>query len=252
MTKNLLIQVKYEMNMFFREPMYVFFSLLLPAASFAMFAAMYGNQTYGGLDYFSAYIPGFVVIIMFTSCIFSVGFQNVMNRELGVYKRLMATPINLRMVLFASLIRGFIVAVFGLIEILVISRLGFGKNLTNYWGQFLLCYLVITLVSLMIGFSVGIFFKKTKTALMALMAAMYPVMFLSDATIPLSVMPQIVQKAAPIVNPLYHMNIILRLAWTGKIFKINNEMFIAVVYLIVVSIVLMFASLKVYRREEKL
>lgn len=243
-------QLKYELIMFFREPMYVFFSLLLPVASFGMFGAMYGTQDYGGLDYFSAYIPGFIVIIMFTSCIFSVGFQNVMNRELGVYRRLMATPINLNMVFFASLVRGSVISILGLIEILALAKFGFGKRLTSYWGQFLLCFCFVTLVSLTIGFAIGIFFKKTKTAMMALMALMYPVMFMSDATIPLSVMPEIIQKLAPIINPLYHMNVVLRFAWTGKLFEYSKDLVIGVIYMAVVTIVLFFIALKVYRREE--
>lgn len=243
-------QLKYEFKMFFREPLYVFFSLLLPAISYAMFGAMYGNQTYGNLDYFSAYVPGFIVIIMFTACIFSVGFQNVMNRELGVYKRLMATPVSLNMVLMTTLVRGSIVAVVGLLEILLITKFGFDKSLTEYWMQFLLGYILVTFISLVIGFFIGIIFKKTKTALMALMAAMYPVMFLSDATIPLSAMPKIMQDIAPIINPLYHMNILLRACWNGTLFEMEKDVVIAGIYLVCVAVILIIVSAICYRKEE--
>lgn len=244
----MLKQLKYELVMFFREGIYVFFCLLLPAASFYVFGSMFKTQTYEGLSYFGHYIPGFISIIMFTSCIFSVGFYNVMVRENGVLKRLLATPMNLKMIYTATLIRGFTIAIVGVLEIFLIAGLVFNEKLTNSWIGFCTAYVIVALSALTIGFTIGFIFKKSKTALMAMMVAIYPVMFLSDATIPLSQMPSSFQKVAPYINPVYHMNIILRNSWNGDL--MCKASYKSVTYLLVWVVAMLIIAKLCYRREE--
>ncbi len=244
----MLKQLKYELVMFFREGIYVFFCLLLPAVSFYIFGSMFKSQDYDGLSYFGHYIPGFISIIMFTSCIFSVGFYNVMVRENGVFKRLLATPMNLKMIYAATLIRGFIIALFGILEIFLIAGLIFNEKLTESWLSFFAAYVLVSLSALTIGFTIGLIFRKSKTALMAMMVAIYPVMFLSDATIPLSQMPASFRKLAPYVNPVYHMNILLRNSWNDEL--LCKSSYIGAAYLLgCVAVMLVIAKL-CYRREE--
>lgn len=241
-------QLKYELIMFFREGIYVFFCLLLPAASFYIFGAMFNTQTYDGLSYFGHYIPGFISIIMFTSCIFSVGFYNVTVRENGVMKRLLATPMSLKMAYAATLIRGFVIAILGVLEIFLIASLVFDEKLTGFWLQFSLAYLLVALSALTIGFTIGFIFRKSKTALMVMMVAIYPVMFLSDATIPLSSMPESFQTVAPYINPVYHMNVLLRTSWNGEL--LCKDSYLSAFYLLGWVVVMLVLAKLFYRREE--
>ena len=63
-------------------------------------------------------------------------------------------------------------------------------------------------------------------------------MMLGDNTFPLNMMPDILQKIAPIINPLFHLNRILRGAWMGSM---QMEV-ISVVYIIATIVILCFIS----------
>lgn len=72
---------------------------------------------------------------------------------------------------------------------------------------------MVTIVySLCLGFGAGILIDKLNTYSAAMMAFFMPMFILSDTTIPLSMMPGSFQKVA-MINPLYHMTNVLRVAW---------------------------------------
>lgn len=72
---------------------------------------------------------------------------------------------------------------------------------------------MVTIVySLCLGFGAGILIDKLNTYSAAMMAFFMPMLILSDTTIPLIMMPESFQKVA-MVNPLYHMTNVLRVAW---------------------------------------
>lgn len=148
----------------------------------------------------------------------------------------------------ATLIRGFTIAIVGVLEIFLIAGLVFNEKLTNSWVGFCTAYVIVALSALTIGFTIGFIFKKSKTALMAMMVAIYPVMFLSDATIPLSQMPSSFQKVAPYINPVYHMNILLRNSWNGDL--MCKASYKSVTYLLVWVVAMLIIAKLCYRREE--
>ena len=73
----LLEQLKVELKVYLRQPLYLLFSLAMPIMSFLIFGFMYGNASYDGVDYFSQYIPSFSVLILFASSVYNIGNQVV-------------------------------------------------------------------------------------------------------------------------------------------------------------------------------
>lgn len=208
---------KMELKLFFRETLALLFTFIVPAVSFIVFGLMFQSETYGGLDYFQAYIPSMIAIIIFTTAFFSMGLQIVIDREKGVYKRLKGTPLNERAIFTATIVKGFFAIYVGAIEILLISRFGFGAELTANLFEFFLALTFCSITFFSIGFIVSSLAKRMQTALGIAMIAMYPMMFLSGATIPLEAYPDFLQKLAVFVPLTYVVNV-LKGGWNGTLF----------------------------------
>ncbi|SOC43112.1 ABC transporter permease [Ureibacillus acetophenoni] len=216
--QSILTHTKMEMKLFFRETLALLFTFIVPAVSFVVFAIMFQGSSYdGGLDYFQAYIPSMIAIIIFTTAFFSMGLQIVIDREKGVYKRLKGTPLNQRAIFTATIIKGFFAIYIGAIEILLIAKFGFSTNLTSHAFQFFLALTFCSVTFFSIGFIVSSLAKRMNTALGIAMIAMYPMMFLSGATIPLEAFPEILQNVSYIVPLTYVVNV-LRDGWNGTLF----------------------------------
>ncbi len=206
-----------ELKLFFRETMAVMFTFIVPAACFVVFGLMFKNNNYDGLDYFQAYIPSMISIIIFTTAFFSMGLQIVIDREKGVYKRLQGTPLNQSAIFTATIIKGFLAIYIGAIEILLIAKFGFGSELTSSAFEFFIALTYCSITFFAIGFIVSSLAKRMQTALGIAMVAMYPMFFLSGATLPIETFPEFLQKAAYAVPLTYVVNV-LRDGWNGTLF----------------------------------
>jgi len=210
---------------------------------------MYKNITYGGINFFQKYIPGLIAIIMYSSTIFGVGLQMVIDKESGVFKRLKAAPIKMRRIYAITAIKGLFVSLIGLLEILLLAKFAFNATLTSHWVEFLIGFIISITTLLTLGFLVALLFNTTRSAIAALMITFYPVFFLSDAAMPLKTMPKIFAQAAPIINPLYHVNVFLGLSWTGRIF--SGDAYLSVAYLLAVTLISLLVSVKLYKMETR-
>ncbi|MHC0035359.1 ABC transporter permease [Pseudoneobacillus sp. C159] len=217
--QTVLTHTKMELRLFFRETLALLFTFIVPAVSFVVFGMMFRSNTYeGGLDYFQAYIPSMIAIIIFTTAFFSMGLQVVIDREKGVYKRLAGTPLDQKAIFTATIVKGFFAIYVGAIEILLIAKFGFGSDLTTNPLQFFVALTFCSVAFFSIGFIVSSLVKRMQTALGIAMIAMYPMMFLSGATLPLEALPEFLQKIAVVVPLTYVVNV-LRDGWNGTLFE---------------------------------
>lgn len=216
--QSIYVHTKMELTLFFREALPVLFTFIVPAVSFIVFALMFQENSYDeGLDYFQAYIPGMIAIIIFTTAFFSMGLQVVIDREKGVYKRLKGTPLNQNSIFIATILKGFFAIYVGAIEILLISKLVFGSSLTSSPFEFFLALTFCSITFFALGFIVSSLAKKMQTALGIALIAMYPMMFLSGATLPVEALPEVLQKVTLFIPLTYVVNI-LRDGWNGTLF----------------------------------
>ena len=146
MTMRMLIeQLKIELKVYIRQPMYLLFSLLMPVFSFVFFGMMYGNADFGGMSYFANYIPGFSVIILFSSSVYNIGNQVVGDKEKGIYKRLSVTPISLGRIMAVVVFKAFLLALLGFVLILLIAAFKFHVEFPNP-GLYIFSYIVTLIV----------------------------------------------------------------------------------------------------------
>lgn len=238
MEKSMKSYLKIESLMFIREPLQVIFSFFFPAVMFSIFASVFSGNLEGSEAYFDSYIPGYFTTVIYIVSMFMIGYQMVDDKEAGIYKRLKATPFDLKSIYKAMIVKSIFLCTVGALEILVLSKWVYGANLTTHWGQFLLAFVIGNVLAVASGFTVFALCKTSKQAITVIIITFYPLMMLGDNTFPLSMMPDAIQKIAPIINPLYHLNRILRGAWAGDI----QQEVVSIVYVIVTILVLCIIS----------
>jgi len=242
---SILSHTKMELKLFFRETLAMLFTFIVPAVSFIVFAIMFNGVSYeGGLDYFQAYIPSMIGIIIFTTAFFSMGLQVVIDREKGVYKRLKGTPLNQSAIFSATIVKGFFAIYVGAVEILLLAKFGFGTNLTEHTLQFFLALTLCSVTFFSIGFIVSSIAKRMNTALGIALIAMYPMMFLSGATVPLETLPEVLQNGSYFVPLTYVVNV-LRDGWNGTLFA--SEALLDIGVLVGILIVSAIVGMKYFK-----
>ncbi|XEC96280.1 ABC transporter permease [Paenibacillus tarimensis] len=217
----MLTHTRMELRLFFREVIGLFFVFVMPAVSFYFFGKLFGAQQYGNLSYFEQYIPGMIGIILFTAGFFIIGLQAVIDREKGVYKRLKGTPLKPSYVFQAIVAKGFFAVFAGAVEIVLIAKFVFGAPVTDHIFQFILSLVFAAVTFFSLGFVVASIAKRFQSAMAIGFVAMYPMMFLSGATIPLDTLPSGLQTVSMFI-PLKYAIHLMQNGWTGQLFTSSS------------------------------
>ncbi|EFM10567.1 ABC-2 type transporter [Paenibacillus curdlanolyticus YK9] len=230
--QSMLMHTKMELRLFFREIIGLFFVFVMPAACFYFFGKMFEAQQSDVSQYLSRYIPGMIGIVLFTSGFFIIGLQAVIDRERGVYKRLKGTPLHPAVIVQAILTKGLFAVFAGTLEIIIIARLAFHASLVINVAQFVMALLLSAGAFFAIGFVVASIAKKFQSAMAIGFVALYPMMFLSGATIPLESLPSSLQNVAALI-PLKYAVHLLQNGWSGQLFTSSSLVDVIVLSVIV-------------------
>lgn len=233
--KNYLV---FDLRMFYREPMALLFTFILPAVFYSAAILSNGGQAVG------SYSAGFVGIIIMIVSLFTIGPSLVLGRELGFFKRLLATPVDTVVILMSAILRAFIVVIGGLVELVLLDYFLTGTWPNWHLSQFIIALIVAALAIFSGGVLLGSIFKSTRTAFAVSVVLMQPLMFLSGATIPFDQLAEPIQKVASILPTTHAVNL-LKSGWDGQLFA--QEALASFIYLFVFGLTCMALARKLFR-----
>ena len=237
-----------ETKLFFREPIAAFFTLAFPLMMLFIFGSIYGNKPstffngYGSVD---VSVPNYTGMIIGTSGLLSLVITMANYREKGVLRRLRATPLSPFTVLAAELVVlfGMTLAGMGLLIVAgkLVYHLRFDGNVLSVLAGFTLSCLSFFALGLVLA---GLM-PNARTAQVVGMVALYPMMFMSGATLPMELLPQSIRNVAQFL-PLTYVVTLLRGLWLGEPWSQHlKEVGILAGIMVVATIV----SAKVFRWE---
>ncbi|AIY74620.1 ABC transporter permease [Bacillus anthracis] len=233
----LVTQLKYDLKMFFRELFYLVFTVIMPPASYVFMGQLFDNKVYGdNLNYVQFYTPSFIILITFSVVFFAFGFDQVMNRSLGIEKRISVAPVNAQLLLMSNILKSIIITSLGFTTILIIGMTVYDLSLE--WKTLLFSYLAfigINAILLTISSAIYSFFNEMKSALVFSIVIFQVVMFTGDFTMPIASSPKFVQYIAK-ANPVYHINHIFIDIW-NQMFELNSKTVYSIAYVIVVFLI---------------
>ncbi|MFZ0665400.1 MAG: ABC transporter permease [Acidimicrobiales bacterium] len=139
-------QVRYEQLSFWLNPIGAFFTIGFSTIFLVMLGAIAGHSTtgsgYGNVKLVQYYLGGFVSYGIMAAC-FTVLAQSLVNRrEMGLLKRLRLSPLPTWALLSAVFGSTILIAIYQVVILLVVGRLGFGTQFPSHILAFVLTAVV--------------------------------------------------------------------------------------------------------------
>jgi ABC-2 type transport system permease protein len=216
--KGLLKTTWMEAKLFLREPMSAFFTLIFPLMYLFLFGAISGNEPtpqYGGQRMIDTAIPSLTAVIIGITGLMSTTMTMATYRESGVLRRLRTTPVSPLVVLAAQVIVVFAMTCLGMLLLIAAGMLVYHVRFEGNAFSVLAGFVLSSLSFFGIGFMLAGTMPTVRTAWVAGMVLLYPMMFLSGAFFTVDLLPAAVQKVSAFMPLTYVVNL-LRGLWTGQ------------------------------------
>ena len=216
--KSLLKMTWMEAKLFLREPVGAFFTLVFPLMFLFLFGSISGNEPtpmFGGQRTIDAAIPSLTAMIIGTTGLMSTTITMATYRENGVLRRLRTTPVSPLVVLAAQVIVVFAMTCLGMLLLIAAGKLVYHVRFEGNAFSVLAGFVLSSLSFFGIGFILAGTMPTARTAQIAGMVLLYPMMFLSGAFFPVELLPAAVQKVSAFTPLTYVVNL-LRGLWTGQ------------------------------------
>ncbi len=204
-----LRQVRYDQKSFWRNPQYVFFTVVQPIIFLFIFVSVFGNKTtlVGGhlINRSTYYVPAIVTLAIMSATFFNLTISLTRLREQGILKRVRSTPLPPGTFLAGRVGTSITVSFLLVALLLAIGRLVYGVAIpTHTLASLVLTVLVGAAALSCLAFAVTPFVPSEDAAAPIANVIMLPLMFLSGIFIPNSEIPASMQDVAN-VFPVKHL-----------------------------------------------
>ena len=235
-----------EMKLFLREPTMAFFTLAFPLMILFLFGSIYGNKPsrfFGGLGSVDVSVPGYAAMIIATSGMLSLNITMASQRELGILRRLKATPLWPQTILTAQVAVILLMTIVGMMLLVVAGKSVYDMRLPGNPLNVLAAFLLSSLSFFAFGFVLAGFSASARAAQIIGMALFYPMLFLSGAAIPREVLPETVRYYAQYL-PLTHVVTLIRGMWFGDSWSMHSTEVLVLAGLLIAGVII---SAKTFR-----
>ncbi|MGD0001052.1 MAG: ABC transporter permease [Bryobacteraceae bacterium] len=222
-----------------RERIVIFFNYLFPLAFLI------------GLGEIMGPVPVFALVLTLNilgTGFFGAGMRATMDREAGILRRFKVAPITPGPILVASMVTGWVVFVPALIGFIAILNLRYHMPLPpNIFSLFVFLSLGVVAFRSM-GMIVASVVNSMQESQIIVQLLYMPMLLLSGATIPLTIMPDWLQTVAQFLPSNY-----LNLGMQGILLRRESlaQNWQAVAALLATALLCFFVSLKLFRWEKE-
>ena len=247
--KPYLAQIKSNLRLMGRDRSVLFFSYLFPLTFFFIFA-----QTFGAAKSPAAMaqvIAAVLIIGVLGSGFFGAGMRTVQERETNILRRFKVAPITPGPVIVASMVSGLVAFLPLVIMFLVIGNVYYHAPFPSNIGSLLLFVGVGVVAFRAMGMIVASVVNSSQEAQLLIQLLYLPMLFLSGATFPVSIMPIWLQTIAQFLPATYLFQGIQSILLAGETIFAN---LFAVLALTITLCVALFVGIKLFRweKEEKI
>ena len=204
-----LTQLRYDQKSFWRNPMYVFFTVVQPIIFLVIFVTVFGNDvaTIGGhtIKRSTYYVPGILSLAVVSATFFNLTISLTRLRERGILKRVRSTPLPPWMFLAGRV--GSSIVVTGLLVVLLvgIGRIFYGVSIpTSTLPAVLVSLLVGAAAFCCLAFALTSVVPSEDAAAPMANVIVLPLLFISGIFIPNDQIPTGMQDVADLF-PIKHL-----------------------------------------------
>jgi len=208
-----------DLKLYLRNYIASFFTLVFPVLMLLLFGVIYGNKpvaVFGGYGSMDFSVPGYIAaLVIGTTAFMSLPMDLSVQRQLGVLRRLRATPLGSGRILASKLITNLVVAAAGMGLLVLTGVLAFQIVLPVNWPALLLGILLCSLSMYSLGFALASLVRTANGVRAVSFIVFYPMMFLSGGTFPSQFLPEAVNQVAKALPMTYSVNLLHSL-WFGQ------------------------------------
>lgn len=187
-----------ESTLFFREPAAVFFALVFPPALLVVLGLVPAfrepSADLGGLRVIDLYAPIVVVLALTMLALNGLPQLVATYREKGILRRMATTPVRPAVLLGAQLLMCIAMAVFVMLVVLAIGRLGFDVALPRAVPAYLVAYVLCVLSMLCLGLLVAALAPTGRGAGAIGTVLFFPVLFFAGLWVPRAGMSEALRR----------------------------------------------------------
>ncbi len=206
-----------EAKLFLRDPLMAFFSLVLPPAIMLFFGFLFGNAPnpqFGGLGTVDASVPAYVGMVIGLTAFMSLPITLSNYRERGILRRYRATPMRPMAVLGAQIVIQFMVTAVGVLLLALLGKAVFQMRFSGSLPATALGFTISCLSFFALGMVIASLAPSAKATVVIGNIVLYPMIYLSGATVPLEVLPSGMRAAAKFIL-MTHIVTLMRGLWIG-------------------------------------
>ena len=207
--------VRFEWARVLRSFPSVFFALAFPVMMLVLFGSIFGNEPtdfFDGLGTVDVTVPAYMGMVIAVTGLTSFPLTMAEYRDKGVLRRLLVTPASPMTLLLAQLVVNVALTLMGLVLLVLVGAVFFDLHMAASWAAFVPLLLLVLVSTFSIGFLIAAWAPNERTATTIAMLVYFPMIFLSGATLPLEIMPEVMQTAAKVLPLTWGVDL-LQGAW---------------------------------------
>jgi ABC-2 type transport system permease protein len=209
--------VVFETKRMLRNFPSLFFGLAFPVMVLAIFGGIYGNEPsdfWDGRGTVDMSVPAYVALVVAVSGLMSFPLGMVEYRSRGFLRRLKATPAQPGLFLAAQVIVNTVISVLGIGLLIGVGFVAFDLHAPAHPWAFAGIALLSAAAMFGLGMVIASLAATEQTALVIANLIYFPMIFLTGATVPLTLMPD-AMRAISDALPLTYAVEALQWAWVG-------------------------------------
>lgn len=227
----------FELKLYVRAFVPLFFNIVLPVAAFGFAGAAHLDEGPAGVArFFESHTSAFVVILSISVGLLNVANSLVLYRELGIFKRLLTTPLDPSVFVVSAIVRGLVVILTAVLLMLLVSYAMSGEMPVSHPFEFGVTALTAACALFAGSYVFGSFFKDQKTVFPLSAIFFYILWFVSGAFPVASATPY--QGWFYTFSPSFYALEFVKLGWAGKLFSADAMLPFVVLLAMTVGFVL--------------
>ena len=241
--------IRSNLRLMLRDRAVLFFSFLFPLSFFFLFAQAFHASASGGA--MSQVIAMVLIIGVLGNGFFGAGMRTVQDRETGVLRRFKVAPISAAPVIVASLVSGLVAYLPTVFLFLFFGNAIYHAPYPSQLGSLILFISLGLIAFRAVGMIVASVVNSAQEAQIVIQMLYLPMLFLSGATFPVSMMPVWVQTIAQFLPATYLFQGITSILLGGESVTKN---LVSVFALLTTLAVCLLIGVKLFRweKEEKI
>lgn len=235
-----------EAKLFWRDPGAIFFTVALPLILLFVFGNIYGNEPvdqFGGYGLIDISVPGFIGMIIGTVGLMGLPATIATYRETGVLRRYRVAPIRSINLLVAHILVNLVLSSLGVLLLVMAGWFVFDLRLPVSLLGVVSIYLLGSFSFYAMSFVLASIAPSARSAQAIATAIFFPMLFVSGAVIPRSVLPDTLRRIGDML-PMTQINIGIQDFWFGD--GLNLTAFAALIVLLALGSLI---SIRVFRWE---